>query len=83
MRAEMILHLVDRVQRGFLERPGLRVTLQQAQERWHLDELTARQILDAMVEAHLLSYSRRRGIYSLDVGRQGLLRNLNLGRLDC
>ncbi len=38
----------------FLEMPGLRLTCQQAQRLWGLEESTCRQLLDRLVDAKFL-----------------------------
>jgi hypothetical protein len=48
----------------FLEMPGLRLTCQQAQRLWGLDEPTCREILDFLVDARFLSRPEQGGAYS-------------------
>jgi hypothetical protein len=46
--------LLQRVYGEFLEMPGLRLTCQQAQRLWGLDEQTCRNLLDFLVEVKFL-----------------------------
>ena len=46
--------LLRRVYGEFLEMPGLRLTCQQAQRLWGLDEGTCRQVLEFLVDARFL-----------------------------
>jgi hypothetical protein len=55
--------LLRRVYAEFLEMPGLRLTRQQAQRLWGLDESTCLQLLESLVEAKFL-YRPARGIYA-------------------
>jgi hypothetical protein len=45
---------LQRIYSEFLEMPGLRLTCQQAQRLWGLDEPTCRQLLDFLVESRFL-----------------------------
>jgi response regulator of citrate/malate metabolism len=45
---------LQRIYGEFLEMPGLRLTCQQAQRLWGLDEQTCRELLDFLVEAKFL-----------------------------
>ena len=55
--------LLQRVYGEFLEMPGLRLTCQQAQRLWGLDEPTCRELLDFLVDARFLCRPTR-GAYS-------------------
>ena len=46
--------LLQRVYAEFLEMPGLRLTSQQAQRLWGLDESACRRLLDHLVDANFL-----------------------------
>jgi hypothetical protein len=46
--------LLQRVYAEFLEMPGLRLTCQQAQRLWGLDESACRQLLEFLVDAKFL-----------------------------
>lgn len=54
--------MLQRVYGEFLEMPGLRLTCQQAQRLWGLDEQTCHQILELLVDARFL-YQPRQGMY--------------------
>jgi hypothetical protein len=47
-------HLAHRIQSEYLEMPGLRLTREQAQRLWALDEATCRAILDILVDSRFL-----------------------------
>jgi hypothetical protein len=55
--------LLKRVYGEFLEMPGLRLTSQQAQRLWGLDESACLQVLESLVEAKFL-YRSVRGMYA-------------------
>ena len=55
--------LVQRVRSEFLEMPGLRLTCQQAQRLWGLDEWLCLQVLDALVDSKFLFRSTH-GMYA-------------------
>jgi predicted transcriptional regulator len=55
--------LLKRVYGEFLEMPGLRLTCEQAQRLWGLDESACLQILESLVEAKFL-YRSDRGMYT-------------------
>ena len=55
--------VLQRVHAEFLEMPGLRLTAQQAQRLWGMDEPTCRNLLDFLVDAKFLFRSRH-GAYS-------------------
>ena len=46
--------VLRRVQGEFIEMPGLRLTLPQAQRLWSLDADSCRQVLEALVDARFL-----------------------------
>jgi hypothetical protein len=50
--------LRDRIAGEFLEMPGMRITLAQAQRLWHVDVGTARRLLETLVSAGFLWESR-------------------------
>jgi hypothetical protein len=55
--------LVQRVYAEFLEMPGLRLTCQQAQRLWGLDQVACRQLLEFLVDAKFL-YRAGHGMYA-------------------
>jgi DNA-binding IclR family transcriptional regulator len=55
--------MLQRICGEFLEMPGLRLTLEQAQRLWGLDEQTCRELLAVLVEAKFLCRSAD-GAYS-------------------
>jgi hypothetical protein len=52
--------LVMRVEGEFLETPGLRLTIPEAQRRFAIDEITCEALLDALVDASVLFRTRDR-----------------------
>ena len=54
---------VQRVSAEFLEMPGLRLTCQQAQRLWGLDESVCRQLMERLVDAKFL-YRTGQGMYT-------------------
>jgi hypothetical protein len=50
--------VVRRIRGEFLEMPGLRLTPQQAQRLWRLDEMACDAVLDALVDARFLARTR-------------------------
>ena len=55
--------LVQRVRGEFMEMPGLRLNLLQAQRLWALDPLRCETVLEALVEGGVLACKQR--VYSL------------------
>jgi hypothetical protein len=55
---EVTEHLLGRVRSEFLEMPGLRLTVAQAQRLWHLDEACCATLLQALVDAQFLFRTR-------------------------
>jgi len=53
-----IQDVVRRVRGEFLEMPGLRLTSQQAQRLWRLDETACKAVLGALVDARFLAKTR-------------------------
>jgi len=47
--------LLHRIRAEYLEMPGLRLTLQQAQRLWGLDDLTCAKMLETLVEVKFLT----------------------------
>ncbi len=47
-------HLVNRVRSEFIEMPGLRLRVDQAQRLWNLDRASCETILHSLVEAKFL-----------------------------
>jgi hypothetical protein len=47
-----------RVEGEFLETPGLRLTIPEAQRRFAIDEITCEALLDALVDASVLFRTR-------------------------
>lgn len=48
------IHLVNRVRSEFLEMPGLRLRVDQAQRLWNLDRSSCEFLLSSLVEAKFL-----------------------------
>jgi hypothetical protein len=55
--------MLQRVYSEFLEMPGLRLTCQQAQRLWGLDEATCLALLEFLVETKFLCHTGR-GMYA-------------------
>jgi hypothetical protein len=53
-----IQDVVRRIQGEFLEMPGLRLTTQQAQRLWRLDQTSCEAVLGALVDARFLAKTR-------------------------
>jgi hypothetical protein len=49
---------VRRVRAEFLEMPGLKLTVPQAQRLWGVDRLTCEAVIDALTAAHFLVRTR-------------------------
>jgi hypothetical protein len=49
-----IEQMLRRIQSEFLEMPGLRLTLSQAQRLWNLDDTVCEPVLAALVDVHFL-----------------------------
>jgi hypothetical protein len=47
-------HVLQRIRGEFLEMPGLRLTIAQAQRLWHLDALVCESLLAALVDTQFL-----------------------------
>jgi hypothetical protein len=47
--------LVTRMQADFLQNPGLRLTLDEAERRFHVDRLTCEAVLGALTEGRVLT----------------------------
>jgi hypothetical protein len=56
-------HLLDRVRAEFIEMPGLRLTVRQAQRMWSLDERICVELLEALIAEGFLE-QRRQGAYA-------------------
>src|ERR1041384_8463551 len=52
--------LVMRIEGEFLETPGLKLTIPEAQRRFAIDEITCEALLDALVDASVLCRTRGR-----------------------
>ena len=50
--------VVSRIRGEFLEMPGLRLTPEQAQRLWRLDETACEAVLGALVDARFLARTR-------------------------
>jgi hypothetical protein len=50
--------LIERVRGEYLEMPGLRLTVLQAERLWALDEPTCESVLDSLVAAGFLAHAR-------------------------
>jgi Fic family protein len=55
-------HMLNRVRGEFLEMPGLRLRLDQAQRLWGLDRSTCEELLKSLVDSKFLS-RRSGGVY--------------------
>src|SRR5256885_11332701 len=53
-----IQDVVQRIRGEFLEMPGLRLTPEQAQRLWRLDETSCEAVLGALVDARFLARTR-------------------------
>jgi hypothetical protein len=53
-----IQEVVRRIRGEFLEMPGLRLTPEQAQRLWRLDETSCEAVLGALVDARFLTKTR-------------------------
>jgi hypothetical protein len=53
-----IQDILQRIRGEFLEMPGMRLTLRQAQRLWRLDESVCDAILGALVDAQFLARTR-------------------------
>jgi len=51
---QRIEDLLMRIEGEFLELPGLRLTMSQAQRRFGIDEITCEAVLDALVDSGVL-----------------------------
>jgi hypothetical protein len=58
MSDRMIQEIVRRIQGEFLEMPGLRLTPEQAQRLWRLDQRACDAVLGALVDARFLAKTR-------------------------
>ncbi len=56
--ARGIQEVVRRIRGEFLEMPGLRLTLSQAQRLWRLDKTACDAVLGALVDTHFLARTR-------------------------
>ena len=65
---EHIAHLVMRIQNDFLDHPTLALTLDEAQERFDVDEVACAGVLGALVEAQVLA--QHQGAYRMNHGGQ-------------
>ena len=59
-RRRNIEDLVMRIEGEFLDTPGLKITIAQAQRRFGIDEITCEAVLDALVDAGVLFKTRDR-----------------------
>jgi hypothetical protein len=57
-KGRSIQDVVRRIRGEFLEMPGLRLTSEQAQRLWRLDETACDAVLGALVDAHFLARTR-------------------------
>ena len=53
-----IQEVVRRIRGEFLEMPGLRLTAEQAQRLWRLDQTSCNAVLGALVDARFLARTR-------------------------
>lgn len=59
-RRRQIEQLLMRIEGEFLERPGLKLTVSEAQRRFGADEITCQAVLDALVDSSVLFKTRDR-----------------------
>ncbi len=59
-RQRQIADLVMRIEGEFLEAPGLKLTVHEAERRFGIDEITCEAVLDALVDAAVLVRTRDR-----------------------
>jgi len=50
-------HLVNRVRSEFIEMPGLRLKIEQAQRLWNLDRTICEHVLRSLVDAKFLGFN--------------------------
>lgn len=50
----LTVHLLNRVRSEFIEMPGLRLRVDQAQRLWNLDRASCEMLLSSLVEANFL-----------------------------
>jgi hypothetical protein len=67
MAQDRIQEVVRRVRGEYLEMPGLRLTPQQAQRLWRLDETSCDRVLGALVDARFLARTQD-GAFVMDDG---------------
>ena len=60
--------VLQRIQGEFIEMPGLRLTVAQAQRLWGLDRTVCDQLLDALVKTKFLSQTRDGSFIKTDGG---------------
>ena len=63
--------LLHRVRNEYLEMPGLRLTLEQAQRLWHLRRPECEELLVTLVDAGFLSKTRAGAFVRAGTGRAG------------
>jgi hypothetical protein len=51
------VHLVNRVRSEFIEMPGLRLRIEQAQRLWNLDRTSCERVLRSLVDAKFLAFN--------------------------
>ena len=66
--------MLRRIQGEFLEMPGLRLTCQQAQRLWNLDQLVCESLLAALVDVRFLVECDGVFLQKTDAVASGLLR---------
>jgi hypothetical protein len=49
------IHLINRVRGEFIEMPGLRLRVEQAQRLWNLDRFSCEVLLQSLVDAKFLN----------------------------
>jgi hypothetical protein len=59
-RRRQIEELLMRIEGAFLESPGLRLTVTEAERRFSADEITCQAVLDALVDSAVLFKTRDR-----------------------
>jgi hypothetical protein len=79
---EFTEQLLHRICGEYVEMPGLRLTLKQAQRLWGLDEETCARLLGALVEARFLVRNGQGAYARLTDGSSGLSLRMAKASLD-
>ena len=68
--------ILERIRFEYLETPGLCLTLEQAQQLFHIEPLVCREVLDALVDMHFLCLTAT-GSYARPLAAADVLRRLH------